>query len=90
MIKIEFFATIRELTGEKKITIEKTSAVSDLLRLLLQRYGAPLREKIFDGEELSDEITILVNGMHIASTGGLGTPLSDGDEVAIFPIVGGG
>ena len=90
MIKIEFFATIRELTGEKEITVKKTAAVSDLLRLLLQRYGAPLREKIFDGEELTDEITILVNGMHIASTGGLATPLSDGDEVAIFPIVGGG
>lgn len=90
MIKIEFFATIRELTGEKEIAIEKTAAMGDLLRLLFQRYGTPLREKIFDGEELSDEITILVNGMHIASTGGLATPLSDGDEVAIFPIVGGG
>ena len=90
MIQVEFFATIRDLTGEKEIRVEKTAAVGDLLRLLFRRYGLPLRKKIFDGEELSNEITILVNGMHIASTGGLGTPLSDGDEVAIFPIVGGG
>ena len=90
MIQVEFFATIRELTGEKEITVEKTAAMGDLLRLLFQRYGAPLKEKIFDGEELSEDVTILVNGMHIASTGGLETPLSDGDEVAIFPIVGGG
>ncbi|NLB83565.1 MAG: MoaD/ThiS family protein [Synergistaceae bacterium] len=89
-MKVEFFATIRELTGDKEITVEKAAAMGDLLRLLLQRYGASLGDKIFDGEKLSDDITILVNGMHIASTGGLETPLSDGDEVAIFPIVGGG
>ena len=90
MIQVEFFATIRELTGEKETTIEKVSSVEDLLIILSERYGTPLREKIFDGDGLSDGITILVNGMHIASTGGLKTRLSDGDEVAVFPIVGGG
>ena len=90
MIQVEFFATIRELTGEKKTAVAKTPSVSDLLRLLSERYGSMFREEVLPGEEVSDDVTILVNGMHIASTGGLGTPLSDGDEVAIFPIVGGG
>ena len=39
---------------------------------------------------LSDRVIIMVNGRHIAHTGGLGTPLRDGDTVAIFPIIGGG
>ncbi len=90
MIEVEFFATIRELTGEKQSTVENTRTVGDLLRLLSARYGPLLKEEIFDGDLLSDRVTILVNGMHIASTGELDTPLAEGDSVSLFPIVGGG
>ena len=64
--------------------------MEELLRLLCRRYGPELKEEVFDGEALSDRVIIMVNGRHIAHTGGLGTPLRDGDTVAIFPIIGGG
>lgn len=85
-----FFATIRDYTGEKETTAPETANIGDLLLGLADRYGKKFRAEAFDGDDLSDRVIIMVNGRHIAHTGGRDTPLSVGDTVAIFPIIGGG
>ncbi len=91
MIKVLFFASIRERTREKETEVEDAPATMEaLLRLLCPRYGPDFEAEVFDGDSLSSRLIILVNGRHIAHTGGPGTPLRDGDTVAVFPLIGGG
>jgi len=90
MIKVLFFATIRDYTNEKETTAEGASSVEGLLRLLCARYGREFEAEVFDGGKISDRVIVLVNGKHIAHTGGPLTPVKDGDTIAVFPIIGGG
>ena len=90
MIKVLFFATIRDLTREKETAAEGADTVMELLLQLSDRYGPDFREEALDGDTISDRLIVLVNGRHIAHTGGGQTQLSEGDTVAVFPIIGGG
>ncbi len=90
MIKVLFFATIRDYTNEKETTAEGASTMEGLLRLLSARYGPEFEAEVFDHDRISDRVILLVNGKHIAHTGGPLTPVKDGDTVAVFPVIGGG
>ncbi len=90
-MEVLFFATIRNLTGEKELRVARAATVRALLELLATRYGERFRRKVLDEKgDPSPELIVLVNGRHIAHTGGGDTPLKDGDEISIFPVVGGG
>ena len=90
MIKVLFFATIRDYTNEKETTAEGASSIEGLLRFLCARYGPEFETEVFEGEKISDRVIVLVNGKHIAHTGGPLTPVKDGDMIAVFPVIGGG
>ena len=90
MIKVLFFATIRDLSREKETAAEGADTVMELLLQLSDRYGPDFREEALDGDNISDRLIVLVNGRHLAHTGGGETHLSEGDTVAVFPIIGGG
>lgn len=89
-MKIYFFATIREYTKTKSTDIEHCKTLRDALLKLSDIYGEKFRKKIFEGENLSKEAIILVNGRHIAHLQGLDTMLNENDEISIFPVVAGG
>lgn len=87
---IKFFAYLRDYTGTKETKIDKCETVEELLKILCQRYGKKLEQKVFVDGKLSSEIIILVNGRHITHCDGINTKLSEGDEISIFPVVAGG
>ena len=89
-VKVLFFSLIRELTGEKETTAEAAPTILALFETLAARYGERFRNEALPGGDLSSELIVLVNGRHIAHSGGAATPLQEGDTVAIFPLVGGG
>ncbi len=68
MIKVLFFATIRDLTREKETAAEGADTVMELLLQLSDRYGPDFREEALDGDNISDRLIVLVNGRHIAHT----------------------
>jgi molybdopterin synthase sulfur carrier subunit len=90
MIRVLFFATIRDLSREKETSAAPCPTVRDLLAGLSGRYGEAFRKEALEGEDVSDRVIVMVNGRSIAHTGGGNTPLSSGDTVAVFPIIGGG
>ncbi len=67
MIKVLFFATIRDYTREKETVAEGSGTVGDLLLELSDRYGGEFRDEAFDGDTISDRVIVLVNGRHIAT-----------------------
>ncbi len=84
MVRVKLFATLRDITGKREIEIHGVSTVAELLERLYALYGDDFRREI-EGKNM-----ILVNGRNILDGDGYETKLSDGDEVAIFPPVGGG
>jgi len=90
-LNIKYFATFRDLTGETVCRLDDPPAtVGELLEVLSRRYGTPFRRAVFDGEDLSVFLVLLVNGRNVRHTGGLTTPLHELDEVCVFPMVAGG
>ena len=91
-MKLKFFATYREITRCNEINLPAPSDVWELLGLLGDRYGDPMKKKLFtpDGEGIGQDAIILVNGRNAVDLAGKDTPLSDGDTVSLFPMVAGG
>lgn len=90
MIRVLFFATIRDLARGKETSSPDCPTVRDLFLGLSGIYGEAFRNEVMEGGDVSDRVIVMVNGRAIAHTGGGSTPLSDGDTVAVFPIIGGG
>jgi len=90
LVQVTFFSLIRDMTKERQIELPAAPSVRALLHVLADRYDDAFRAKILEDDDVSGELIVLVNGRHIAHTGGGDTPLKEGDEVSIFPVVGGG
>lgn len=82
-LKLLFFARLRETLGvaRESLNLEAPATVADLLEHLRTRGGAWSTE-LAPGRNFR----IAVN----QEMANLGTPLADGDEVAVFPPVTGG
>jgi len=91
-VKVRFFALLREVAGIKEVEeeVEEGATVRGLLERLSERLPRRFRELIFEGQEVSRNVIILVNRRGIRELEGLETKLKDGDEVALLPPVSGG
>ena len=88
-MKVSFHATIRDAAGIHEAEVEAAS-VRELLGRLREMFGAQLFNLLVDKGDLREDVVILINGKNILLSGGIDTPLSSGDDVAIFPPVSGG
>ncbi len=91
-VKFRLFAELREIAGEKERILEfnKSLTVFEALNILSDFYGERFKERIFKEENPVENFIILVNGVNIKNLNDMKTQLKDGDEVSIFPPVGGG
>ncbi|MEM0232816.1 MAG: ubiquitin-like small modifier protein 1 [Candidatus Nezhaarchaeales archaeon] len=91
-VKVKFFALIREVAGVKEVEeeVEDGTNVRKLLENLCEKMPERFRNLIFNGQEVSRNLIILVNRKGIRELDGLETKLKDGDEVALLPPVSGG
>lgn len=81
MIKVLFFAQVKELVGTHSLELDAVYSTADALREALATRGDKWQLALE-----SDKLLVAVN-QTICS---LDTPLTDGDEVAFFPPVTGG
>lgn len=89
-VKAKFFAYFRELFGanEREVEVSVEATVGEALAVLCD---TPERlAEVFACGELKPHLVVMVNGVPIASLRGLATPLSAGDTLAVFPMMGGG
>jgi molybdopterin synthase sulfur carrier subunit len=86
-VKTKFF---RDLFGgrERDLAVGEGGTVRDALSLLCDTNER--RREVFEGDGLKPHLVVMVNGVHVESLRGLETPLSPGDTLAIFPMLGGG
>ncbi len=89
-VRAIFFAYFRDLFGgrERDIDVSEGATVGEALAVLCDSPGRLV--EIFVCGELKPHLVVMLNGVPIQSLKGLSTPLSPGDTLAIFPIMGGG
>ncbi len=94
-ITIKPFFTVRQALGgvrELSVVVEQTT-LGELLALIVDQYGRDFWRELNEpvSGRLKPEMQILVNGRHYRHhPQGIDQPLSDGDLVALFPLVAGG
>lgn len=92
MMRVRVFGTLRQFVGAKEIDLDL--APGDTIHHLVAKISVAypvLENKIVDGEgKLQGSINILVNGRNIRFLDDLDSVLQAGDELALFPAVGGG
>jgi len=91
-VQIRLYATLRDLIGVKavELPIGAKSTVGEALQRLAHDYP-PLTDKLWDGlGARTGYVTVLLNGRSIDYLDGADTPVTDGDEMDLFPPVGGG
>ena len=84
MVRVKFFATLRDITGLREIEVKGVGNIRELLNILYEKFGDKFKR------EIEEKNMILVNGHNILDLEGYDTKIDEGDEVAIFPPVGGG
>jgi MoaD family protein len=80
---------MRSHTGGEKSVTGSGGTVADLLSDLDSRHGG-LADRVVEDGRLRRFVNVYVNDSDVRFTGGLDTPVADGDEVTILPAVAGG
>lgn len=90
-LTLRFFATFREAVGRKTVEREFDDAVTvgDVLVALEAEYDG-LEGNLLEDGDLAPMINVLLNGREVLHMDGVGTELSDGDTLSVFPPVAGG
>ena len=87
---VKYFGDIRPLTGIKEEGWrDPQTDVGSLLKAVGKKHAA-LGSRLFEGDQLSSTIIILVNGRSVDYLAGIATPLQPDDIVDVFPVEGGG
>ncbi len=92
-MNINFYATLRIITGKKTVTLDLPGefSVREVLEKIFEAYPA-LRTELMSAEnELHGHVHVFVNGRDVPYLADLlETRISSADKLDIFPAVGGG
>ncbi|MBV8362855.1 MAG: MoaD family protein [Deltaproteobacteria bacterium] len=88
---VKYFGDIRPLVGGRKAEEwrQPEPEVRSLLKALGKRHPA-LENRLWEGDQLSSTMIILVNGRSIDFLNGIKTSLQPDDLVDVFPVEAGG
>ena len=92
-MKIKFYATLRDIVGQKEVEFEFESGmtVREMIDLVIIEYPRLERELLDDDRNLYQHVHVFVNGRDVPYLDdALSTRIQDNDKIDIFPAVGGG
>jgi sulfur-carrier protein len=88
-IEVRIPTILRTYTDGAKAVTGEGGSLAELIDNLESSHPG-IRERLIDGEELRRFVNVYVNDEDVRFTGGLGTSLTDGDQVVVLPAVAGG
>ena len=92
-IEVRIPTILRSYTGGEKAVDASGSTLSELIENLDSNHPG-IKERLVEDKDGQDDlrrfVNVYVNDEDVRFTGGLGTELSDGDQVVVLPAVAGG
>jgi len=88
-IEVRIPTILRTYTDGAKAVPASGGTLADLIDDLESNHPG-IKDRLVDGEDLRRFVNVYVNDEDVRFTGGLGTELSDGDQVVVLPAVAGG
>ena len=88
-IEVRIPTILRPYTGGERAVDGAGATVAELIDQLEVDH-AGIKERLVENDEVRRFVNIYVNDEDIRFTGGLATPLADGNPVVILPAVAGG
>ena len=92
-MKVNFFATLRDIAGGKSIEFELDHGITaqELLEAIMTRFPPMRKELTNEDGKMYGHVHFFVNGRDVQFLeDDLETKIMPGDEVTVFPAVGGG
>jgi len=92
-MKANFYATLRQITGQKTVefVLSPEATIGELLHQVLETYPPMTEHLIDENGELYRHVHLFINGRDVCYLENtLKTPLNPTDKVDFFPAVGGG
>jgi molybdopterin synthase sulfur carrier subunit len=92
-MKVNFFATLRQITGQKTVEFDLPDYVTaqQVLDAVIERYPAMRRDLLDENGQLHRHCHMFINGRGVPFLlEKMNTVVNPGDTVNIFPAVGGG
>lgn len=87
-MQVKLFGNLRQHTGQLAVTASGAT-IGEVLQDLCAAYPS-LEKAIFDSGQLQAHVRVMVNGHDIELAHGLDTPVSETDQIAVFPPIAGG
>ena len=88
-IEVRIPTILRPYTGGERAVEGTGATVAELVEQLEVDHPG-IKERLIDNDEVRRFVNIYVNDEDIRFTGGLATPVADGNTVVILPAVAGG
>ncbi|MEM0486454.1 MAG: MoaD family protein, partial [Thermoplasmata archaeon] len=63
-MKVQYFATLRKITGKNEETMEAKN-IDQLLKKIINKYGDDFKNAIYESNNLKKGVIILKNGKNI-------------------------
>ena len=89
-IKVRIPMALRPFADGAEVLEVEAATVRAALEQIGTRHTGFLQRMVLDDGELRPYVNVFVGSDNIRSSGGLDTPVSDGDVVSIIPAVAGG
>jgi MoaD family protein len=88
-IEVRIPTILRTYTDGEKAVSGEGATLTELIDNLETAHPG-IKDRLIEGEDLRRFVNVYVNDEDVRFTGGLGTSLSDGDQVVVLPAVAGG
>ena len=92
-MKVNFFATLRDIAGGKTIVFDVDHGVTaqDLMDKIIERFPLMKKELLNENGEMYGHVHFFINGRDVQFTDEkFQTKIMQDDTVNVFPAVGGG
>lgn len=94
-VKVEYLGRIRDIIGsgrEEEVEIREGSTLTDLLKMLSEKYGEPFHKAVYERGSLNMKSNILVtiNAFLVNQLNGVETKLKRDDLITLMNIVSAG
>ena len=88
MPSVKLFASLRKLTGKKEVSVPGAS-IQEVLEKLSRDFPN-LQQYLLEERRLHARVIITINGQTLDLATSLQAPVSEQDQIAIFPPIAGG